>query len=95
MTKRTVKLLLNDNFFVLAFYHLRFDTLTASSFLAAYQKYRFSEVMVEKIAAELTLEVRILRGLHNCNGKFILFCLKFNYNILFISCYPIDNIDYF
>ena len=64
MAKRAVKLTFDDKFFVLAFDHLLFDAFTARSFLAAFQKYRFSVFKVKLVFAELTLKVRILGRFH-------------------------------
>jgi hypothetical protein len=64
VTEMAVELTLDNKFLVLTFYHASLDTVSAGSFIAALQVYRFSILQIEETLADCALEFRILRLFH-------------------------------
>jgi hypothetical protein len=64
VTEMAVELTLYNKFFALTFHHAGLDTVTASSFIATFQVYRFSILQIEETLADSAMEFRILRLFH-------------------------------
>ena len=56
VTKKAIKLTLDNNFFALTFHHADFHTVSASSFIATFQEYRFSALEIKVTLADGAFE---------------------------------------
>jgi hypothetical protein len=64
VTEMAVELTLDNKLFALTFHHAGLDTVSAGSFIAAFQVYRFSILQIKETLADGALEFRILRLFH-------------------------------
>jgi hypothetical protein len=64
VTEMAIELTLDNKFLALTFHHAGLDTLSAGSFIAAFQENWFSILQIEEMLADSALEFRILRLFH-------------------------------
>jgi hypothetical protein len=64
VTEMAIELALDNKFLALTFHHAGLYTVSAGSFIAAFQVDRFSILQIEETLADGALEFRILRLFH-------------------------------